>query len=53
MDEEKTCAWCNKDMAMAGFGILLGLVLIAMSVDIVRRSRMSNVEVETDAGFDD
>jgi hypothetical protein len=42
----KTCAWCNKETAMAAFGIALGLMFIAMSVDLLRRGRMSTVDSE-------
>jgi len=40
--EEKgnTCAFCNKETALAVFGILIGIVFIAMSVDTLRRMRM-------------
>lgn len=42
----KDCAFCNKETLMAAFGVLLGLAIIGMSVDIVRRGRMSTVETE-------
>lgn len=42
--EKSTCAWCNKETALALFGIGLGLLFIAMSVDTLRRMRMSTVE---------
>lgn len=42
--EEKTCAWCNKETALALFGVLIGLVFIAMSLDTLRRIRMERSE---------
>lgn len=42
MDEEKTCAWCNKETALALFGVLIGLVFIAMSLDTLRRIRLES-----------
>ena len=39
-EEEKTCVWCNKETALALFGVLIGLVFIAMSFDTLRRIRM-------------
>lgn len=50
MDEEqqeKTCAWCNKETALALFGVAIGLLFIAMSLDTLRRMRMA---VPTDEG---
>lgn len=49
MDEQqegKTCAWCNKETALALFGVALGLVFIAISLDTLRRMRMSTVDSE-------
>ena len=43
MDEDKKCVWCNRETAMAAFGIALGLVIIGMSVDIIRCGRMPAV----------
>ena len=42
MDEEKTCAWCNKETALAMFGVLIGLVFVAMSLDTLRRIRLES-----------
>ena len=50
MDDESKCAFCNKETLMAAFGILLGLAIIGMSVDIIRRGRMSTVENEVTDG---
>jgi hypothetical protein len=40
-DEEKTCAWCNKETLLALFGVALGVLFIAMGVDTLRRMRLS------------
>lgn len=40
------CAWCNKETALAVFGIGLGLLFIVMSVDTLRRMRLSTVDSE-------
>lgn len=44
----KTCAVCNKETMLALFGVALGLLFIAMSLDTLRRIRKeSTVEGET------
>lgn len=42
----KECAWCNKEVGLALFGVALGLMFIIMSLDTLRRMRLSNVDVE-------
>ena len=44
--EGKTCAWCNKDVALALFGVALGLVFVAIGLDTLRRMRLSSVDSE-------
>ncbi len=39
VSETKVCAFCNKETALALFGVVLGLVFIAMSLDVLRRNR--------------
>lgn len=57
MDEETVtaesgkCAVCRKEAALAVFGILFGLVVIAMSVDVFRKLRVST-EVVSKVGSD-
>lgn len=52
MDEEieiparSACVWCNKETALALFGVVLGLAFVVMSLDTLRRMRMSTVESE-------
>ena len=46
VDTKKKCVICNKEMALAGFGIVLGLVFIMMSIDTIRRMRMTTTVVE-------
>lgn len=46
MDDEvkvETCAWCNKETMLAMFGILLGVMFIALSVDTLRRMRLPSI----------
>lgn len=52
-EAKKTCALCNREGALAVFGILLGLVFIGMGVDVIRRSRMSTVSTEEVEPSDD
>lgn len=42
--EDKTCAWCNKETALALFGVALGVLFIAIGLDTLRRMRMSTVD---------
>lgn len=42
-DEGKTCAWCNKETMLALFGVALGVLFIALSLDMIRRSRMLSI----------
>lgn len=40
MDEEtpdKKCAICGREGALAIFGVLMGLTIVAMSVDVIRK----------------
>jgi hypothetical protein len=39
-DEEKTCAWCNKETLLALFGVALGVLFVAMGLDTLRRMRL-------------
>ena len=49
MDEEKKdCAFCNRETAMAVFGICLGLMFIVISVDLIRRTRMSPLAIDAE-----
>lgn len=45
VETKSTCFLCNKEGALAIFGILLGLVFIGMSIDIIRRTRIEQSEV--------
>jgi hypothetical protein len=42
-DEGKTCAWCNKETMLALFGVALGVLFIALSLDTLRRMRMPSI----------
>jgi len=37
--QEKTCAICNREGMLALFGVVLGVVFIAMGLDTLRRMR--------------
>lgn len=45
------CAVCRKEAALAVFGILFGLVVIAMSVDVFRKLRVPT-ETVSEVGSD-
>lgn len=40
----KCVLFCTKETALAAFGVMLGLVFIAMSLDMLRRSRKLSQE---------
>lgn len=46
MEEKKKCAICNAEGALAVFGILAGLVIVLMSVDVIRRIRIEGATEE-------
>lgn len=46
MSDETKCALCNKETALAIFGIVIGLVFIAMGIDTLRRMRFSERDME-------
>lgn len=51
MDDDKECVVCNKEVVLALFGVLIGVVFIAMSLDTLRRMRKESTvdgEVSTD-----
>lgn len=51
--DDKTCAWCNKETALALFGVVIGLVFIAMSLDTLRRIRAESVTAIEGTVIDD
>lgn len=55
MDEQEgnRCLICNKESALALFGIAIGLMFVFMGVDILRRSRLAQSTVEGEVTSDD
>lgn len=44
--EDKKCLVCNKEMALALVGVGIGVLFILMSLDTIRRMRLSTVDSE-------
>lgn len=55
MDEEskKKCFLCGPDGAMALFGIVAGLVILGLSVDLIRRIRLEQNETALEVSGDE
>lgn len=41
-EEKKACAFCNSETALALFGVALGVLFIVLSLDTLRRIRMTS-----------